>query len=52
VPAFAPRLLLGRDLADNLLFEGQQVLPRVLTTSGYGFTHPTLGPALTALLAR
>jgi len=52
VPAFGPRLLLGRDLADALLFTGQRVMPRVLQASGYEFQHPTLDVALGSLLAR
>lgn len=49
VPAFGPRLLLGRELADSLLFTGQRVLPEVLATSGYEFHHPDLDEALQAL---
>ena len=52
VPAFGPRLLLGRDLADALLFTGQRVLPRALEASGYEFQHPTLDVALRHLLGR
>jgi hypothetical protein len=52
VPAFGPRLLLGRDLADSLLFTGQRVLPAALQSDGFEFTHPTLEVALRALLER
>jgi uncharacterized protein len=52
VPAFGPRLLLGRELADALLFTGQRVLPGSLESSGFEFTHPTLETALRALLDR
>jgi uncharacterized protein (TIGR01777 family) len=52
VPAFGPRLLLGRELADNLLFSGQRVLPAKLEASGYVFHHPTLDGALRALLGK
>jgi uncharacterized protein (TIGR01777 family) len=52
VPSFGPRLLLGAERADALLFTGQRVLPTVLEASGYRFVHPTLEPALRALLSR
>lgn len=52
VPAFGPKLLLGGELADNLLFRGQRVLPAVLERSGYEFVHPDLEPALRALLGQ
>ena len=52
VPAFGPRLVLGRDRADALLFEGQRVLPRVLQTDGFTHAHPTLDKALRAVLDR
>jgi uncharacterized protein (TIGR01777 family) len=51
VPAFGPKLLLGGELADALLFTGQRVLPTVLQASGYQFQHPTLDVALRAVLA-
>jgi len=50
VPSFGPRLLLGGELADALLFTGQRVLPAVLGRSGYEFRHPSLDGALRALL--
>jgi uncharacterized protein (TIGR01777 family) len=50
VPKFGPKLLLGGELADALLFEGQRVLPRVLLDSGYEFHHPQLEAAFEALL--
>ena len=52
VPAFGPRLVLGRELADELLFASQRVLPRALAASGFTFTHSELEPALRALLDR
>lgn len=52
VPAFGPRLLLGRELADNLLFTGQRVLPAKLEASGYAFGHPSVDVALRALLGK
>jgi hypothetical protein len=50
VPSFGPGLVVGRELADNLLFHSQRVQPRVLEAAGYRFTHPTLDAALTSLL--
>jgi hypothetical protein len=51
VPAFGPKLLLGGELADALLFTGQRVLPKALQASGYQFRHTDLDEALTDLLA-
>ena len=51
IPAFGPKLLLGAELAQNLLFDGQKVLPTKLSASGFTFNHPTLDVALKALLA-
>jgi hypothetical protein len=50
IPSFGPKLLLGSELADALLFTGQRVLPDVLTTSGYSFAHASLEDALRSLL--
>lgn len=52
VPAFGPRLLLGGELADALLFNSQRVLPQVLTERGFAFDHPDLEGALRAMLGR
>lgn len=52
VPSFGPKLLLGGELAEALLFTSQRVLPAVLTEQGYPFAHPTLEVALRALLDR
>lgn len=51
VPSFGPKLLLGSELADALLFTGQKVMPTALAASGYTFQHPTLDVALKAVLA-
>jgi uncharacterized protein (TIGR01777 family) len=48
VPAFGPRLLLGREMADELLFVSQRVRPAVLVDAGYPFAHPDLTTALEA----
>jgi uncharacterized protein len=53
IPKFGPKLLLGTELADNLLFSGQKVLPAVLEADpAFTFRHPDLATALHALLGR
>lgn len=52
VPTFGPKLLLGSELADALLFTGQKVLPQVLANDGYTFRHSDLETALRSLLKR
>jgi uncharacterized protein len=49
VPAVLLRRLAG-DLAEELLIGGQRVLPDKADTSGFAFRHPTLRPALAAIL--
>jgi uncharacterized protein len=48
-PPFALRLALG-EFAHEGLLAGQRVVPHVLTTAGFTFTHPTLPEALHSLL--
>ena len=50
IPRFGPSLLLGRELADNLLFTSARVRPEALRASGYVFRHATLAAAFAALL--
>ncbi len=52
VPAFAPRLLLGKEMADALLFESQNIVPNVLQASGYRYAHPDLESGLRAVLGK
>jgi uncharacterized protein (TIGR01777 family) len=52
VPTFAPKILLGGELADALLFTGQRVIPAALNASGYTFKHTTLDSALRSLLSK
>ena len=53
VPRFGPKLLLGGELADALLFDGQRVAPGVLTADAdFSFAHPDLASALRAVLDR
>jgi uncharacterized protein (TIGR01777 family) len=50
VPEFGPKLLLGSELADALLFEGQRVFPAALVADGFEFEHSTVDRALPAVL--
>ena len=50
VPAFGPRLVLGREMADELLFVSQRAVPSVLTAAGYDFAHDDVDSALLAVL--
>ncbi|MEE8497876.1 MAG: TIGR01777 family oxidoreductase [Acidimicrobiia bacterium] len=52
VPGFALRLLLGSELADALVLEGQRVTPDVLLESGFEFEHPDIDDGLRAALGR
>lgn len=52
VPKFGPRLLLGSELADQLLFLSQRVEPTVLEAQGFPFTHRDIESALRAVLHR
>ncbi len=53
IPKFGPKLLLGGELADNLLYSGQKVLPAVLEhDDGFTFRHRDLASALQALLGK
>ncbi len=50
VPAFGPKLLLGGELAEELLFCSARVEPAVLAAAGYSFVDPTLEGALRRML--
>ena len=52
IPSFGPKLLLGSELANALLFTGQRVIPGALTRDGFVFQHQTLDVALSALLKK
>jgi uncharacterized protein (TIGR01777 family) len=51
VPRFGPSALLGRELADQLLYTSQRVEPAVLTDEGYEFRHSEVQSALAAAIA-
>jgi hypothetical protein len=50
VPALAPRLVLGREMADSLIFISQRVRPAVLLDAGFTFAHTDISAALEATL--
>ena len=50
VPAFGLRLVLGTEMADELVLGGQRVLPRALESTGYAFAHPDLPGAVRSVL--
>ncbi|MEZ5143544.1 MAG: TIGR01777 family oxidoreductase [Acidimicrobiales bacterium] len=52
VPRFGPKLLLGGELAEQLLFASQRVQPTVLEDHGFTFAHRDLESALRAVLGR
>ena len=52
VPTFAPKIVLGGELADALLFTGQRVIPAALNASGYMFNHTTIESAFRSLLSK
>ena len=51
VPAPALRLVLGTEMAEELVLGGQRVLPAVLEARGYTFAHPTLDEAVRSVLS-
>jgi uncharacterized protein (TIGR01777 family) len=50
VPAAGLRLVLGRQLADELLLASQRAVPAKLAGSGFEFAHPRLDSAVAAAL--
>jgi uncharacterized protein (TIGR01777 family) len=50
VPRFGPRLLLGRDMADEMLFDSIRARPARLEAAGFRFLHPLLEAGLRAAL--
>lgn len=51
VPPFGPKLLLGGELAKELLFTSARVVPAALDLAGYRFQHRDVAAALGAVLA-
>jgi uncharacterized protein (TIGR01777 family) len=52
VPRFALAIVMGGEVADEMLLAGQRVFPQRLEQSGYRFHHPDLEPALRNILPR
>jgi uncharacterized protein len=52
VPSFGPKLLLGGELAHELLFASQRVAPAVLEAEGFPFQHRELEDGLRHVLKR
>lgn len=52
VPSFGPKLVIGSELAETLLFFSQRIEPTVLNDSGYPFIHKTIDEALADLVGR
>lgn len=52
VPSFGPKLVLGAELADALLFTSARVEPAALAAAGYTFRHPTLETGLRSVLGK
>jgi uncharacterized protein (TIGR01777 family) len=50
VPAFGPRLLLGRGLADTLLESSHRIAPAVLEREGFTFRHRDVTTAFRSVL--
>jgi uncharacterized protein (TIGR01777 family) len=50
VPKLGPRLVLGREAADEVVSFSQRVEPAVLAREGYRFVHPTVDEATRAEL--
>ncbi len=51
VPATALRLVLGTEMADELVLGGQRVLPAVLQSRGFEFAHTDLDEAVRSVLS-
>jgi uncharacterized protein (TIGR01777 family) len=52
VPSFGPKLLLGKELAHDLLLTSLRVMPDVLEREGYAFQHRDVTAALRGVLDR
>jgi NAD dependent epimerase/dehydratase family enzyme len=51
VPSSALRLVLGSEMATELVLGGQRVVPAVLSARGFAFTETDLGKAVRSVLA-
>ncbi|MXW41603.1 MAG: TIGR01777 family protein [Acidimicrobiia bacterium] len=52
IPRFGPRLLLGAELADELLFSSTRAIPEALNNAGFEFHHDDLQTTLQQAIAK
>lgn len=52
VPKFGPAVLFGREATEGFVMSSNRMLPPVLESTGYEFTHPTVEPALADMLGK
>lgn len=52
IPSFGPKLLVGSEAAENMIFKGQNIIPQVLLDNGYPFIHTDVEVGLKALVSR
>ena len=52
IPSFGPKLVLGSEMAEHLLFYSQHVQPNRLQADGFAFAHPGLRSALESSMGR
>lgn len=50
IPSFGPKLLVGSELAETLLFQSKRAVPAALEASGYRFRHPTIEDCFAGVL--
>ena len=50
IPSFGPKLVVGPEMAQALLFHSQRVIPKTLLDSGHGFASSTVDEGLAAVL--
>jgi len=50
IPTFGPKLLVGSELAETLLFQSKRAVPAALEASGYRFRHPTIEDCFAGVL--
>lgn len=51
MPAFAVRMMAGREMAEEMLLGGAKIYPRKLQEAGFALEHPRLEEALGAVLS-
>lgn len=50
MPAFAPKLIFGSEMAEETFLTSQRVMPKRLLETGFQFQHPQLARALSSVL--